>query len=59
MINPLTPRGDWHVNSYLKYLYIIQQTCNNENNQTYQAEVLFWSNTKFSWLIYKEMYGRY
>ena len=37
MINPLTPRGDWHVNSFLKYLYIIQQTCNNENNQTYQV----------------------
>ena len=37
MINPLTPTGDWHVNSYLKYLCIIQQTCNNENNQTYQV----------------------
>ena len=35
-MNSSTPRGDQHVTSPLKYPYIIQQTC-NENNQTYQV----------------------
>ena len=35
-INPLTPRSDKHVISSLKHLYLIQQTC-SENNQTCQV----------------------
>ena len=39
---------------YNECLYIIQQT-GNENTQSYQLEVVFWSNTNFSLLMDKEM----